>query len=88
MHMSTSMNPNFLYFSSLLEKISHLDLVNNLMPFLDPLLGIIGHDTEVICLGAMIYGAEVPDALDSICLGGAYVAELGAVIYGTELPAI
>lgn len=68
MHMSTSMNPNFLYFSSLLEKISHLEPINNLISFLNPLLGVIGHGAEVTCLDVMIYGGtEVPDTLDSIC---------------------
>jgi hypothetical protein len=57
------------------------------MSFLDLLLDFIGNVVEVTRLGAMIYGAEIPDALDSSCFVGAYVAELGAIDHGAELPA-
>jgi hypothetical protein len=37
--------------------------LNNLMSFLDPLLGVMAHGAEVTHLGAMAYGAEVSSAL-------------------------
>jgi hypothetical protein len=52
------------------------------MSFLDPLLG-----SEVTRLGAMTYGAEVPNVLDFACCAGVYVVELGAIDRGVELAA-
>lgn len=43
------------------------------MLFLDLFLGAIGHDAEVTRLNAIVYGAKVPSALDSLCSDGAYV---------------
>jgi hypothetical protein len=37
--------------------------LNNLMTFLDPLLGAVSYGAEITRLGAMTYGAEVPDEL-------------------------
>lgn len=37
--------------------------LNNLMSFLDPLLGVMAHGAEVTHLGAMAYGAEVSSEL-------------------------
>jgi hypothetical protein len=35
--------------------------------------------TELICLGAMTYSAEIPDALNSSCCADTYLANLCAL---------
>jgi hypothetical protein len=39
--------------------------LDDLMSFLDPLLGAIYYGVEVTQLGAIVYGAKLSDALDS-----------------------
>jgi hypothetical protein len=41
--------------------------LDDLMSFLDPLLGAIDHGAEVTWLGDIVYDAEVSSALDSFC---------------------
>jgi hypothetical protein len=41
--------------------------LNNLMTFLDPLLGAMAYGAEITRLGAIAYGAEVPDELATRC---------------------
>lgn len=59
-----SLESNFLQFSLFLKKIT-FEFLDNLISFLDLLIGVIRYDAEVIRLDAMTYGIEVIGMLDS-----------------------
>lgn len=48
--------------------------LDDLMSLLDPILGVIGHITEAIHIGAIAYGAEVATAVAVRADGAAHVA--------------
>ena len=51
-----------------------IESLNDLMPLLNPLLGVIANDAEITCLGIMTYIAEVPGELAPMCTLAADVA--------------
>lgn len=55
--------PFFLYFSTFSREKNTFRPLDNLIPFLDPLLSTIGHGVEVTHLGAIAHGGEMWDSL-------------------------
>jgi hypothetical protein len=53
---------NFLYFGPFSEKIT-FRLLDDLILFLDPSLGVIGLGAKITRLGVMTYGVMIPTAL-------------------------
>ena len=67
LHQHKIMNVGVPFFCNLapLSKNFTFRPLNDLMSFLDPLLGAISHGAEVTRLGAIAYGTEIPRALAS-----------------------
>ena len=60
-------------------------LLDDLISFLDSLLGVIGYDAEVTRLSTIAYNAEIPGTLNCHYYIGVYVAELDAMNHDAEL---
>jgi hypothetical protein len=60
-------------------------LLDDLISFLDSLLGVIGYDAEVTRLSTIAYDSEIPGTLNCHYYAGVYVAELDAMNHDAEL---
>jgi hypothetical protein len=69
-----------------LKKKIRFSLLEEVFPFLDPLLSALCRGAEVTRLGATSHGAKVLAPLSCVNRPGGDVAELGAIIHDAELP--